>query len=170
MTLVNNEGFISPDVKYIEPIYHPEYLCRIHYPTEHYDSKLPSETLLNQLLVYKYGTSVKARRDHLKMLHHIHKLGPIVIDERCQFVMFPLSVSKNKNAFWMNLYSLLQFSKTEDDTKPTRIHFNDMSTMDIKADFKFCEKQYEKTLRVLDRSIKIREQPAIYVTRRSFRE
>lgn len=161
----NDDHFLTPDVKYIEPVFHMEHFCRIHYSNEYYDSRMPSETLLNHVLLYKHGTSIKARRDHLKLLHHIHKLGPIVIDERCQFVMFPLSVSKNKNSFWLNLCSMLQFSKTDDEKTPTRIHFNDMTTLDIEADFKFCEKQYDKTLRVLDRSIKIREQPAVYVTR-----
>ena len=159
----NNYHLLIPDVKYIEPIKDPEHLCRIHYPAAFYDSKIPSESVVNHLLLYKYGTSVKARRDHLKVRHDIHRMGPIVMDERCQFVMFPLSVSKNKNPFWLNLCSMLQFSRSGIASLPTRIHFNDMTTIDIEADFKFCEKQYDKTLRVLDRSIKIKEQP-IFIT------
>ena len=47
----------------------------------------------------------------------------------------------------------------------TDIHFNHGMMKSVAADYNFCEKQYEKALRVLDRSTKIREQSALYITR-----
>lgn len=158
----DSKHFLTHDVKYIEPILDPHHLCRIHYPSHHIDVAESSEALINTVLLGKYGTNIKARREHLKMMHDIHKLGPIVIDERYQFVLFPLTVCRKKNPFWVNLNWLLLFSQRLGSTSPTRIHFNDGTTVDIAQELKFCEKQYDKTLRVLDRSIKLRDYTVIH--------
>lgn len=163
--MLNTKHYLTPDVKYIEPIYDVAYVCRIHYASETFNSRIPSEAVVNQLLLHTYGTNIKARRDNLKVTHDIHRLGPILIDERYQFVMFPIEASKNKNPFLVNLYNLLQFSPSGENDKPTRIHFNDSTSINVAADYKFCEKQYERTLRVVDRSIKIKETQSLYLTR-----
>lgn len=158
------ENPLNPGVFYIEPIQHPEFLCHMVYQNGRtIPSAKPSETLIDMLLLHTYGTTVKARRTHLKKTHDIHRLGPIIIDERLQFVLFPVTVIKQKNAFWINLHHCLDFTPgPAPDT--SIIHFSDGSQKQINADFAFCEKQYSKALKVTDRSLKIKAQSAMYVS------
>ncbi|MCD2138731.1 competence protein ComK [Salinicoccus halitifaciens] len=158
-------AYLLHDIKYLEPLYHREHLSQAVYPDRHEPSTLTTDAWLDRLLIHQYGTNLKARRDHLKYVHGIHRLGPIIIDEHTNFVMFPLTSSVHKNALWLNAHSLLCFSapKTESG-RATRIHFSDGTFKDIDVDTKFCEKQYEKTLTVLDKVQKIRRHPELYFT------
>ncbi|WP_411843681.1 competence protein ComK [Salinicoccus sp. HZC-1] len=161
-----SENPLNPGIYYIEPVQHPEFLCHMVYQNGRtIPSAKPSETLIDTLLLHTYGTTIKARRTQLKKAHNIHKLGPIIIDERLQFVLFPITVSRQKNAFWVNLHHVLEF--TGDGPDATIIHFNDGSQRSVQADFTFCEKQFTKALRVMDRSLKIKAQSAMYITQKS---
>lgn len=154
---------LNPRVCYIEPLKHPEFLSQAVYHNEvPIPSKKPSEALIDELLIYCHATNLSAKRTHLKAAHGIHRMGPIVIDERIQFVLFPITVSRSRNPFWINLHHFLQFQPSEDDT--TMIHFNHGMMKQVTADYRTCEKQYEKALKVLDRSTKIKEQSTLYIT------
>lgn len=155
-------SFLLQDIKYLEPVSHQEFLSQAVYPHRHEYSVLTTDAWLDQLLIHQYGTSLKARRDHLKYVHDIHRLGPIVIDERTDFVLFPLTSSAHRNAFWLNLRTILRFSTPQNNGYGARVHFSDGTFKDVAPDRKTCEKQYEKTLTVLDRMVKIREYPALY--------
>src|SRR5699024_7877233 len=89
-------------------------------------------------------------------------LGPIVMDERTNFVLFPLTSSAHRNAFWINLRTILRFSTPENDRYKTRIHFSDGTFKDVLVDRKTCEKQYQKTLTVRDRRVNVRGYPELY--------
>ena len=159
---MKNFSFLLHDIKYLEPVHHLEYLSQAVYPHRHEYSVLPSDVWLDQLLIHQYGTSLKARREHLRYVHNIHRLGPIVMDERTNFVLFPLTSSAGRNAFWLNLRTILKFTAPESGRYDTRIHFSDGTFKDVPYDKKTCEKQYQKTLTVLDRMVKIREYPELY--------
>ena len=146
----------------LEPVHDLEFLSQAVYPHRHEYSILTTDVWLDQLLIHQYGTSLKARRDHLRFVHNIHRLGPIVMDERTNFVLFPLTSSAHRNAFWLNLRTILRFSTPENDRYETRIHFSDGTFKDVAYDRNTCEKQYQKTLTVLDRMVKIREYPELY--------
>lgn len=155
---------LNPGLCYIEPVRHAEFLCQAVYHNEApQPSHKPTEALIDELLIYYYGTNLKARRAHLKAAHAIHRMGPIVIDERIQFVLFPITTSRTRNPFWINLHQFLMCAPAGEGM--TDIHFNHGMMKSVAADYNFCEKQYEKALRVLDRSTKIREQSALYITR-----
>lgn len=156
-------AYLLHDIKYLEPVNHQEFQSQAVYPDRHERSALTTDAWLDRLLIHQYGTNLKARRDHLKYVHGIHRLGPIVIDERTGFVMFPLTSSQHKNALWLNLNTTLCFSAPETRSGyPTRVHFSDGTFKDVGYDKKFCEKQYEKTLAVLDKMQKIRRHPELY--------
>lgn len=159
---MNQKNLLNPGVYYIEPVVHPEFLCHAVYQNGRtIPSPKSSEALIDELLLFTYGTTIKARRQQLKKAHNIHKTGPIVIDERLQFVLFPLTVSHNKNPFWVNLHHFLQFSP---DGTNTLIHFYDGTQVPIDTPIATCEKQYAKALKVTDQSMKIKAQGAMYVT------
>jgi competence protein ComK len=156
-------AYILHDIKYLEPVHHEAFLSQAVYPDRHEPSVLTTDAWLDRLLIHQYGTSLKARRDHLKYVHGIHRLGPIVIDAHTDFVMFPLTSSQHKNALWLNLNATICFSTPETRSSyATRIHFNDGTFKDVGNDIRFCEKQYEKTLAVLDKMEKIRRHPELY--------
>ena len=155
-------SLLNPGICCIEPIDHPEFLCEAIYHDRVMPSAKPSEDLIDELLVYCHGTNLKARRAHLKAAHDIHRLGPIVIDERIGFTLFPVTVSRRRNPCWVNLHQLLEFRP---GVGGTEIRFNHGMMKWIEADYRLCEKQYAKALKVLDRSTKIREQSALYTTR-----
>lgn len=161
---MNLENPLNAGVFYIEPVQHPEFFCHLVYQKGRtLPSAKPSETLIDTLLLHTYGTTIKARRTQLKKAHGIHRLGPIIIDERLQFVLFPITVSRQKNPFWVNLHHCLDF-KPGPVHDTSIIHFSDGTTKQVDADFAFCEKQYGKALVVADRSIKIKAQNAMYIT------
>ncbi len=156
-------AYLLHDIKYLEPVDHHEFLSQAVYPDRHEHSILTTDAWLDRLLIHQYGTNLKARRDNLRYVHGIHRLGPIVLDEHAGFVMFPLTSSHRKNALWLNVNTTLCFSRP--DTRSgyrTRIHFNDGTFKDVDHDIRFCEKQYEKTLTVLDKMKKIRRHPELY--------
>ena len=164
---MNTENPLNAGVFYIEPVQHPEFLCHMVYKNGRtLPSAKPSESLIDALLLHTYGSTIKARRTYLKKAHEIHRQGPIILDEQLQFVLFPITVSRQRNQFWVNLYHFLRF--TPGSTPGTTvIHFSDGTHVDVHADFAFCEKQYSKALVVNDRLIKIKEQNARYAIRRS---
>lgn len=165
---MNLENPLNAGVFYIEPVQHPEFLCHIVYQKGRtLPSAKPSEALIDTLLLHTYGTTIKARRTQLKKAHDIHRLGPIIIDEQLHFVLFPITVNRQKNPFWVNLHHCLKF--TPGDARDTSIiHFSDGSQKQVAADFAFCEKQYGKALVVADRSRKIKAQSAMYLTSNSY--
>ncbi|GAB3063438.1 competence protein ComK [Salinicoccus sesuvii] len=156
---------LNPRVCYIEPLEHPEFLSQaVYHGQTPVPSKNPSEGLIDELLIYCHATNLRAKRMHLKTAHGIHRMGPIVIDERIQFVLFPITVSRTRNPFWINLHHFLQFQSTA--CGMTTIHFNHGMMKQVNVDYRMCEKQYEKALKVLDRSTKIKEQSTLYITQR----
>src|SRR5699024_7668090 len=120
---------------------------------------------IDALLLHTYGSTIKARRTHLKKAHEIHRQGPNILDEQLQCVQFPTTVSRQKNQFLVNLYHFLRFTP-EPSPATSVIHFSDGTQVDVHADFAFCEKQYSKALVVNDRLIKIKEHNAMYAIRR----
>ena len=159
---MNQQNLLNPGVYYIEPVEHPEFLCHAVYQKGRtMPSSKTSEALIDELLLLTYGTTIKVRRQQLKKAHNIHKTGPIVIDERLQFVLFPLTVSRNKNPFWVNLHHFLRFSP---DGAKTLIHFYDGTAVPIDTPLATCDKQYAKALKVTDQSMKIKAQGALYIT------
>lgn len=162
------ENPLNAGVFYIEPVQHPESFCHMVYQKGRtLPSAKSSETLIDTLLLHTYGTTIKARRAQLKKTHGIHRLGPIIIDERLQFVLFPITVSRQRNPFWVNLYHCLEFTPGP-DIETSIIHFSDGTHKQVEADFAFCEKQYGKALKVTDRSLKIKAQSAMYLTNHSY--
>lgn len=142
---------LSPQLMYIEPVVHSEYLCRaVHNEGVIYCSK-SSEKWIDDTLIYFYASSIKIKKKNAKEIHNIHRQQPIIIDEKYQFVLFPLSSCKYKNPFYVNLRQLIDFKERNGDLV---IIFADGSELVTSYDYKFAIKQYEKTLFILDRTVK----------------
>ena len=91
------------------------------------------------------------KRQNVKLIHNIHRLQPIIIDEKYQFVLFPLHSCKYKNPFFVNLRQLIDFKKVNNKLVIT---FIDGREVETDYDYSFSKKQYEKTLFILDRTVK----------------
>lgn len=142
---------LTPQVLYIEPITHPEYLCRAVYTDGVIYCSKTSEKWIDDTLVMFHSSSIAVKRKNVKLIHNVHKLQPIVIDEKYQFVLFPLHSSKHKNPFWVNLR---QFIDLKVKNEKLVISFIDGSEISTDYDYKIAKKQYEKTLYILDRTVK----------------
>lgn len=142
---------LSPQVLYIEPVAEPGYLCRaVHTDGVIYCSKT-SEKWIDDTLVYFYSSSIKVKRQNVKLIHNVHRLQPIIIDEKYQFVFFPLHSCKYKNPFFVNLRQLIDFKMVNGKLV---IIFIDGREVETDYDYNFAKKQYERTLFILDRSVK----------------
>ena len=142
---------LTPQVLYIEPVVHPEYLCRAVHTDGVIYCRKTSERWIDETLVYFYSSSIKVRRQNVKLIHNIHKLQPIIIDEKYQFVFFPLESCKYKNPFFVNLRQLIDFKLVDGKLV---IIFIDGREVETDFDYNFSRKQYEKTLFILDRTVK----------------
>ncbi|CAD2078637.1 hypothetical protein GCM10007275_08980 [Jeotgalicoccus coquinae] len=142
---------LTPQVLYIEPVVHPEYLCRAVHTDGVIYCRKTSERWIDETLVYFYSSSIKVRRQNVKLIHNIHKLQPIIIDEKYQFVFFPLESCKYKNPFFVNLRQLIDFKLVDGKLI---IIFIDGREVETDFDYQFSRKQYEKTLFILDRTVK----------------
>lgn len=142
---------LTPQVLYIEPVVHPEYLCRAVHTDGVIYCRKTSERWIDETLVYFYSSSIKVRRQNVKLIHNIHKLQPIIIDEKYQFVFFPLESCKYKNPFFVNLRQLIDFKLVDGKLV---IIFIDGREVKTDFDYNFSRKQYEKTLFILDRTVK----------------
>ncbi|CDZ99224.1 ComK protein [Jeotgalicoccus saudimassiliensis] len=142
---------LTPQVLYIEPVVHPEYLCRAVHTDGVIYCRQTSERWIDDTLIYFYSSSIKVRRQNVKLIHNIHKLQPIIIDEKYQFVLFPLESCKYKNPFFVNLRQLIDFKLVNGKLV---IIFIDGREVETDFDFNFSKKQYEKTLFILDRTVK----------------
>lgn len=91
------------------------------------------------------------KRQNVKLIHNIHRLQPIIIDEKYQFVLFPLGSCKYKNPFFVNLRQLIDFKMVDGKLI---IIFIDGREVETDFDYQFSRKQYEKTLFILDRTVK----------------
>lgn len=142
---------LTPQILYIEPVVHPEYLCRAVHTDGIIYCRKTSEKWIDETLVYFYSSSIKVKRQNVKMIHNIHRQQPIVIDEKFQFVLFPLAGCKYKNPFYVNLRQLIDFKMK---AGKMIITFADGREVATDYDYKFAKKQYEKTLFILDRTVK----------------
>lgn len=142
---------LTPQVLYIEPVVHPEYLCRAVHTDGVIYCRKTSERWIDETLVYFYSSSIKVKRQNVKLIHNIHRLQPIIIDEKYQFVLFPLGSCKYKNPFFVNLRQLIDFKMVDGKLI---IIFIDGRKVETDFDYQFSRKQYEKTLFILDRTVK----------------
>jgi len=142
---------LTPQVLYIEPVVHPEYLCRAVHTDGVIYCRKTSERWIDETLVYFYSSSIKVKRQNVKLIHNIHRLQPIIIDEKYQFVLFPLGSCKYKNPFFVNLRQLIDFKMVNGKLI---IIFIDGREVETDFDYQFSRKQYEKTLFILDRTVK----------------
>ena len=142
---------LTPQVLYIEPVVHPEYLCRAVHTDGIIYCRKTSEKWIDETLVYFYSSSIKVKRQNVKLIHNIHRLQPIIIDEKYQFVLFPLGSCKYKNPFFVNLRQLIDFKMVDGKLI---IIFIDGREVETDFDYQFSRKQYEKTLFILDRTVK----------------
>ncbi len=142
---------LTPQVLYIEPVVHPEYLCRAVHTDGVIYCRKTSERWIDETLVYFYSSSIKVKRQNVKLIHNIHRLQPIIIDEKYQFVLFPLGSCKYKNPFFVNLRQLIDFKMVDGKLI---IIFIDGREVETDFDYQFSRKQYEKTLFILDRTVK----------------
>lgn len=142
---------LTPQVLYIEPVVHPEYLCRAVHTDGVIYCRKTSERWIDETLMYFYSSSIKVKRQNVKLIHNIHRLQPIIIDEKYQFVLFPLGSCKYKNPFFVNLRQLIDFKMVDGKLI---IIFIDGREVETDFDYQFSRKQYEKTLFILDRTVK----------------
>ena len=142
---------LTPQVLYIEPVVHSEYLCRAVHSDGIIYCRKTSEKWIDETLVYFYSSSIKVKRQNVKLIHNIHRLQPIIIDEKYQFVLFPLGSCKYKNPFFVNLRQLIDFKMVDGKLI---IIFIDGREVETDFDYQFSRKQYEKTLFILDRTVK----------------
>lgn len=145
---------LTPQVLYIEPINDPEYLCRAVLTDDVIYCSQRSEKWIDDTLILFHSSNIAVKRKNVKLIHNIHRMQPIVIDEKYQFVLFPLHSSKNKNPFWINLRQFINFKNLDGKLI---ISFIDGSEITTDYDYKVAKKQYEKTLYILDRTVKHRD-------------
>lgn len=142
---------LTPQVLYIEPILDVHHLCQAVYQDRKVLSKKSSEQWIDDILIYFYSSNLKVKRKNVKLIHNIHKLQPIVIDEKFHFVLFPLNSSRFKNPFWVNLRQLLEFRQSGQHLV---IKFVSGMEVTVDYDYKRAMKQYDNTLHILDRTVK----------------
>src|SRR5699024_11885712 len=98
---------LTPQVLYIEPVVHPEYLCRAVHTDGIIYCRKTSEKWIDETLVYLYSSSIKVKRQNVKMIHNIDRQQRIVIDEKFQFVLFPLAGCKDKKTLFVTFRKLI---------------------------------------------------------------
>lgn len=145
--------YFTRDVKYIEPIYDPTYMCQAVSDSGIVQYKKSSENWLNEYLTYFYATNLSAIRKHVQLNFNIHRMIPICVDLEYQFIMFPLNSNKNKNVYFINLAKVYRCIKRESGTT---IEFICGDTLDVEISYNQCESQYVKATQIYDRYVKFR--------------
>ena len=142
---------LTPQLLYIEPLHSSDFLSQTVYRDQVIKSPYTSEKWIDNTLIHFYSSDLKTKRKHVKLVHKIHKMQPIVIDEKYHFVLFPLNSSKHQDIFWVNLSQFLEFIQKDGKLL---IRFIPGIEVIVDYDFKKALKQYDNTLQILDRTIK----------------